>query len=136
MEIRVTTQQELDEALARPGLTYSDDEIIIDSPRGVWLELSYSKGLDVRASGSSGVRAYGLSVVCASGSSTVEAYGLSVVCAQDSANVWAYDSSRVWARDSSTVDAYGSSSVWVDDLAAVCLHSKDATATCGVLSDM
>src|SRR5690606_17314103 len=33
----VRSQAELDEALARTDLTYADDEIVIDSPRGEWL---------------------------------------------------------------------------------------------------
>ena len=62
-EIRVTTQQKLDETLAREDINYSAFEIIIDSPRGVWVTISDSKGLDVRAYGSATVRAYGSATV-------------------------------------------------------------------------
>lgn len=56
-EIRVTTQQKLDETLAREDINYQDFEIIIDSHRGVLVTISDSKGLDVWASGSATVRA-------------------------------------------------------------------------------
>ena len=78
-EIRVTTQQELDETISRKDLNYQDFEIIIDSPRGVWVTISDSKGLDVRAFGSATVRAFGSATVRASGSATVEAYGSATV---------------------------------------------------------
>ena len=71
-EIRVTTQQELDETISRKDLNYQDFEIIIDSPRGVWVTISDSKGLDVRASGSASVEACGSASVRACGSATVE----------------------------------------------------------------
>ena len=71
-EIRVTTQQELDETISRKDLNYQDFEIIIDSPRGVWVTISDSKGLDVRAYGSATVRASGSATVRAYGSATVE----------------------------------------------------------------
>lgn len=124
MEIRVTTQQELDAALAREDLTYSSDEIIIDSPRGVWLELSDSKGLDVWACGSSSVYAFESASVWAHDSASVW------VC--DSATVRAYDSARVRACESSTVKAHGSTIVWAGgsatveacDLATVEAHSS------------
>ena len=78
-EIRVTTQQELDETISRKDLNYQDFEIIIDSPRGVWVTISDSKGLDVRASGSATVEA--------SGSATVRAFGSATVRASESATV-------------------------------------------------
>ena len=78
-EIRVTTQQELDETISRKDLNYQDFEIIIDSPRGVWVTISDSKGLDVRASGSATVWASGSATVWASGSATVRASGSATV---------------------------------------------------------
>ena len=71
-EIRVNTQQELDETISRKDLNYHGFEIIIDSPRGVWVTISDSKGLDVRAFGSASVEACGSATVRASGSATVE----------------------------------------------------------------
>ena len=88
-EIRVSTQKELDEVLARTDITFDSHEIVIVSPAGVWIELWDSRDLVVRASGSSTVTAYGSSTVTASGSSTVRAY--------DSSTVHAYDSSTVTA---------------------------------------
>ena len=86
-EIRVTTQQELDETLAREDLNYNDFEIIIDSPRGVWVTISDSRGLDVRA--------YGSATVWASESATVEAFGSATVRASGSATVRASESATV-----------------------------------------
>lgn len=106
MEIRVTTQEELDKALAREDLTYRDDKIIIDSPRGVLLELSDSHGLDVEAHGLSTVRAYGSVRVQAYDSSSVWAYDSAIVLARGSSSVWAYDSAEVGAYDSSNVLVY------------------------------
>jgi hypothetical protein len=80
----VTTQAGLDKALADKV-----DWIDIDSPAGVWLE--------VTAYGSSTVTAYGSSTVTAYGSSTVRAYGSSTVTAYGSSTVRAYDSSTVTA---------------------------------------
>ena len=70
MSTRVTTQAELDKALAA-GV----DHIIIDSPRGLWLHVS-SNGVGsatVEASGSATVRAWDSATVEASGSATVRA---------------------------------------------------------------
>ena len=77
--IYVHNQDELDAALNNPKYTYSDHEIIIDSPDGVWLEVHDRRYLDVRAYGSSTVRAYGSSTVLAYESSTVTAGSLVAV---------------------------------------------------------
>ena len=74
--IRVTTQEELDAALAES----SDRHIYIDSPAGVWLN----------------VRDF----------AEVYAYDSSSVFARDSATVWAYNSARVRAFDFATVYVY------------------------------
>jgi hypothetical protein len=58
VRIIVTTQAELDAALDQPG-----DQIVIDSPAGVWLNVT----------GSATVRAWGSATVRASGSATVRA---------------------------------------------------------------
>ena len=126
--IYVHNQDELDTALNNPKYTYSDHEIMIDSPDGVWLEVHTSRDLDVRAYGLSTVRAYGLSTVRAYGLSTVQAYGLSTV--------QAYGSSTVRAYDSSTVQAYGSSTVTAGPFVAVRLFSANATINGGVIIDV
>ena len=73
----VTTQAELDSALADPAV----DLVIIDSPHGVWLRVT-SNGANsatVTAYGSSTVRASGSATVTAWGSATVRAYGSATV---------------------------------------------------------
>ncbi|GEE00220.1 hypothetical protein nbrc107696_45950 [Gordonia spumicola] len=88
--ITVTTQQELDKALADKACT-----IYVESPDGVWLTLNSS----------------GSSHVVAGGSSHVEAGGRSHVEARDSSHVEARDSSHVEARGRSHVEAWDSSHV-------------------------
>jgi hypothetical protein len=105
--MKVTTQNELDAALAKPGYA----EISIDSPRGVWLTISANEGKYVGAYGSATVRAYGSATVRAYGSATVEAYDSATVEAYDSATVRAYGSATVEAYDSATVEAYDSATV-------------------------
>ena len=117
--ITVRTQEEFDAAFAAHKDDYGT-EILIDSPRGVWLE--------VRASGSATVRAYGSATVRAYGSATVEAY--------DSATVRAYDSATVEAYDSATVTAYDSATVTAGSHVAVHLHSARVTLTGGVVIDV
>ncbi len=107
----VKTQGELDAALAARAV-----EIIIDSPRGMWLEISRS--------GSATVSAYGSATVTAYGSATVTAYGSATVTAYDSATVTAYDSATVTAYDSATVTAYDSATVTATKYVAVHLHSQ------------
>ena len=68
----VTTQAELDAALADESL-HEYDEILIQSPHGVWLEISTS------ATGSATVSATGSATVHAYGSATVHAYGSATV---------------------------------------------------------
>ena len=80
--ITVTTQAELDAALATHGAD-CDAEIIISSPEGVWLEVTASGSAHVVAYGSASVRAYG--------TARVYAYGSATVRATDSASVYATD---------------------------------------------
>ncbi len=128
----VRSQAELDAALARTDLTYADDEIVIDTPRGEWLVVGDTRGLNVRASGSSAVNAYGSATVRASGSATVRAYGsatvhasgLGTVAAYGSATVHAYGSVTVTASGSATVHAYGSATVTAYDSATVYAHDS------------
>ena len=106
MTTTVKTQKELDAALAS-----DETNIIIDSPRDVWLRLSASGSARVRAYGSATVRAYGSATVEAYDSATVRAYGSATVRASGSATVEAYDSATVEAYGSATVEAYGSARV-------------------------
>ncbi len=109
--VTVNTQAELDAALTNPDHAFSTHEIIIDSPAGVWLEVSDDHGQDVRAFCSSTVHARGSSAVTAYDSSTVHAYG------------------------SASVTAYDSASVIASTYTAVHLHSTRVTHTGGVIID-
>ena len=117
--ITVTTQAELDSALTNPKITYAEHEIVIDTPAGVWIEVSDDHGQDVRA--------YGSSLVTATGSATVRATGSSSVTATGSATVHACGSSSVHATGSATVTA--------STCVAVHLHSTRVTHTGGVIID-
>ena len=81
--ITVTTQAELDAALATHGADW-DAEIIISSPEGVWLE------------------------VTATGSAYVVATDSARVTVSDSASVYATGSASVYATDSVRVTVTGS----------------------------
>ena len=141
--IIVTTQAELDAALTNPAHTYSTQEIVIDTPAGVWIRVGDDHGQDVTARGSSTVTARGSSTVTACDSSTVHACDSSTVRAYDSSTVracgsstvTACDSSTVHAYDSSTVRAYDSSTVHASTYVAVHLHSTQVTHTGGVIVD-
>ena len=110
----VTNQAELDQAVKDKV-----DWIDINSPAGVWLE--------VTACGSSTVRAYDSSTVTAYGSSTVRACGSSTVTACGSSTVRAYGPS--------TVTACGSSTVTATPLVAVQLHHSTVNVQGGVILD-
>ena len=101
MSTIVRTQQELDAALAD-----GKADIIIDSPRGVWLTVS--------------------------GSATVGAWGSATVEAWDSATVEASDSATVEASGSATVRAWGSATVRASMCVAVHVMSKQARINGGV----
>ena len=100
----VRTQTELDAAIA-----VNDSDIIIDSPRGAWINVG------------------GSATVSASGSATVSAWG--------SATVSAWDSATVRASGSATVSASGSATVRAGSHCAVHLHSGRCTVEGGVLID-
>ena len=109
--ITVTTQAELDSALTNPDHACATHEIVIDTPAGVWIEVSDDHGQDVRAYGSSSVDAHGSATVRAYGSATVIAHGSSSVTASGSASVTAHGSASVTAHGSSSVTAHGSATV-------------------------
>ena len=138
MSTIVTTQAELDAAIDA-GKT----DIVIDSPRGVWVTLdrgvvSGVRGVScvgpvygsatvsgvgdsatVRAYGSAYVRAYDAASVEAYGSATVRASGSASVWASGSASVRAYGSAYVRAYNTATVRATGSASVRASGSATV-----------------
>ena len=68
MDITVTTQQALDDAIAA-----GHEDIVVDSPRGVWVTVRASDSVTVHASGSATVTASGSATVTASDSATVTA---------------------------------------------------------------
>jgi hypothetical protein len=155
MATKVTTQKELDAALKA-----GDERIIIDSPRGVWLELTSTgeawvealnsasvsaygsasvsayDSASVRASGSASVRASGSASVSAYDSASVRAYGSASVSAYGSASVSAYDSASVRAYGSASVRAYDSASVRASRFVAVHLHSASAHIMGGTVIDV
>jgi hypothetical protein len=122
VSVTVRTQAELDAALAANEAT-----IYIESPAGVWLQLTKSGSAHVVARGSAHVEARDSAHVVARGSAHVEAWGSAHVEARDSAHVEAWgsahveawgsahvearDSAHVVARDSAHVEAWGSAHV-------------------------
>lgn len=120
-QITVTTQAELDAALAAADADAEWTYIDIHSTAGVWLELSSSpRDGEVRAFGSASVRA--------SDSASVRASG--------SASVYAFGSASVHASDAASVRAFDSASVKASPCVAVHLHSARATVDGGVLIDV
>ncbi len=114
----VTTQADLNAALADTAVS----EILINSPRGVWLVVGSngaSGSTTVKASGWTTVEAYDSVTVRASGSATVRAYDSATVRAYDSVTVQAYDSATVRAYSSATVEAYSSATVRASGSATV-----------------
>ena len=134
-KVYVSTQEELDEALANPKYEYEWYEIVICSPKGVWLEIRDSHGKDVyvsseatvEVSGDASVKAvenatvsaWGRASVNAWNHATVKAFGDARVKAFDDARVKAFDDVRVKAFDTVTVEAFGNSIVTVRDNATV-----------------
>jgi hypothetical protein len=129
MATKVTTQKELDAAIKA-----GDEYIIIDSPRGVWLELTSTGEAWVEARGSASVRAYGSASVRAYGSASVRAYDSASVSAYGSASVSAYGSASVSAYGSASVSAYGSASVRAYDSASVRAYGSASVSAYGSAS--
>jgi hypothetical protein len=119
MATKVTTQSELDAALKA-----GEEHIIIDSPRGVRLELTSTGEAWVEARGSASVRAYDSASVRAYGSASVRAYDSASVRAYDSASVSASGSASVRAYDSASVSAYDSASVRASGSASVSAYDS------------
>ena len=153
MRTTVTTQAELDAAVAATIPAGDWHDIIITSPAGVWLSLSATPGsasvwaygsasvaaydsASVRAYDSASVQAYGSASVRAYDSASVRASGSASVAAYDSASVQAYGSASVRASGSASVRASGSASVRASRYVAVHLYSAHATVAGGVLIDL
>ncbi|WP_270771612.1 DUF7666 domain-containing protein [Pauljensenia sp. OF14-1SRA] len=138
--VHVCTQKELDKALAEPKC----HEVVIRSPRGVWLKITDSRGKNVEVlgdavvdvSGNVTVRAFENATVSAGDNSTVVAYDNSTISAYDHATVSADDNSTVMARDRASVNAYGSATVKAGTCVPVHVYSKTATCQGGVIIDM
>ena len=105
--VHVHTQEELDKALAKPKC----HEIVVRSPRDVWLKIRDSHGKNVEVSGEAMVKVSGDTRVTAFGDAAVDASGDTTVRAFENATVWAYDRSIVRARDNATVKAWGDATV-------------------------
>lgn len=130
--VHVCTQEELDEALAKPKC----HEILVCSPKDVWLNIRDSHGKNVevlrdatvRVSGDARVTAFENAMVEVSGDVTVRAFGDATVSAGDNSTV------RAWNRAS--VNAYGSATVKAGACVAVYVYSKNVTRQGGVIIDM
>jgi hypothetical protein len=112
--IKISTQQELDKALAAGETEFefiAQLRFELRTPLNKWIKVSACVGAVVEAWGSSRVEAWESSRVVARESSRVVARGSSRVEAWESSRVVARESSRVVARGSSSVEAWGSSSV-------------------------
>ena len=113
--VYVRTQEELDKALAKPKC----HEIVVRSPRDVWLKIRDSHGKNVEVSGDTIVSVSGDAVVDVSGNVTVRAYENATVNALDNSTVMACDCVTVAAYDHATVMACGYVSVTAYDDATV-----------------
>ena len=130
--VHVCTQEELDKALAKPKC----HEIVVCSPRGVWLKITDSRGKAVVVSGGATVRAFENATVWACDNSIVRAWDNATISAYDHATVTAGDHATVRACDRASVDAYGSATVKAGTCVPVHVHSKTATCQGGVIIDM
>ena len=146
--VHVCTQKELDEALAKPKC----HEIVVCSPRGVWLKIRDSHGKNVEVlrdatvmvSGDVTVRAWDRAFVTAFGDATVSAGDHATVRAWDNSTIRAYDHATVSAGDNSTVrawdrasvNAYSSATVKAGTCVPVHVYSKNVTRQGGVVIDM
>ena len=113
--VYVRTQEELDEAIAKPEC----HEVVVCSPRGVCLKIRDSRGKNVEVSGDAVVEVSGDTRVRAFGAAAVEVSGNVTVRAFENALVNALDNSTVRAWDCTTVVAYGSATVSAGDHATV-----------------
>ena len=113
--VHVCTQKELDEALTNPKW----HEIVVCSPKDVWLNIRDSHGKNVEVSRDATVMISGDTRVTAFGDATVEVSGDATVRAFENATVSAFDNSTVRAWDRATVRAFGDATVSAVDHATV-----------------
>lgn len=138
--VYVRTQEELSEALAKPEC----HEVVVCSPRGVWLKIRDSCGKAVEVSGDamvkvSGdvmVRAFENALVNALDNSTVRAWDCTTVVAYGSATVSAGDHATVRAWNRVSVAAYDDATVKAGTCVPVHVNSKNVTHQGGVIIDM
>ena len=127
-KVYVSTQEELDEALATPKYEYEWYEIVICSPKGVWLKIRDSHGKDVYVSSEAKVEV--------SGDASVKAVENATVIAVDRASVNAWDRASVRAWNRATVDVWEDSTVEAGIFVAVYVHSKTVAHEGEVIIDM
>ena len=118
-KVYVRTQEELDEALANPKYEYEWHEIVICSPKGVWLEIRDSHGKDVYVSSEAKVEVSGDASVKAVENATVNAWGRASVRAWNRATVRAWNRATVRAWNRATVKAFGDVKVKAFDTVTV-----------------
>ncbi len=114
-KVYVRTQKELDEALATPKW----HEIVVCSPKDVWLKIRDSHGKNVEVLGDAMVTVSGDTRVTAFGDATVEVSGDATVTAFGDATVTAFGDATVSAVDHATVKALGYATVNACDDATV-----------------
>lgn len=138
--VHVCTQKELDEALTNPKW----HEIVVCSPKDVWLNIRDSHGKNVEVSrdatvmisGDTRVTAFGDATVSAVDHATVKALGYATVNACDDATVTAWDHATVKAWGRASVNAYGSATVKAGTCVTVHVYSKTVAHQGGVVIDL
>ena len=128
--VHVCTQEELDEALAEPKC----HEVVIRSPRGVWLKIRDSRGKAVEVLGDAMVKVSGDTRVTAFGDAVVDVSGNVTVRAFENATVNAFDNATVRACDCVTVVAYGDSTVSALDNSTVVAYDNSTVRACDCVS--
>ena len=128
--VHVCTQEELDEALAEPKC----HEVVIRSPRGVWLKIRDSRGKAVEVLGDAMVKVSGDTRVTAFGDAVVDVSGNVTVRAFENATVNAFDNATVRACDCVIVVAYGDSTVSALDHATVVAYDNSTVRACDCVS--
>ncbi|WP_229038067.1 DUF7666 domain-containing protein, partial [Schaalia turicensis] len=122
-------------------------EVVIRSPRGVWLKITDSRGKTVevlgdamvKVSGDTRVTAFGYAIVEVSGNVTVRAFenatvwacDRSIVRAWDHATVRAWDNVTINARDHVTVRAWDHATVRACDCVSVTAYDDATVMACG-----
>ena len=108
MRLAVTTQAELDAALADQGVASID----IDSPRGEWLTVSDDHGKWINAWGASSVVVNGASLIGAYKNARIIAFGDATVIAYGHTRIKAFDDVTIYAHEYANVKPNGSAIVY------------------------